>query len=139
MVRISKSLARELGLLPGDTKKKKYQSGKRADLGNIFFRSKWEANIARYFNFVGTKWEYEPKEFFFDGIRKGCVSYKPDFYLPEEDRWVEVKGYMDQKSKTKLKRFAKYYPEEAAKLEIIDKKKYKEFEKYSSLIPGWEN
>lgn len=114
------------------------KSGKRQDLNNTYFRSSWEANIARYFNFVGIKWEYEPKTFIFDTIKRGSVSYTPDFYLPEEDRWVEVKGWMDQKSITKLKRFQKYYPEEFSKLEIIGAEEYKAYKKYERLIPGWE-
>jgi hypothetical protein len=30
--------------------------------------------------------------------------------------WVEVKGYMDAKSNTKLKRFRKYYPSEPIRI-----------------------
>lgn len=115
------------------------KSGKRADLNNVFFRSAWEANIARYYNYVGIKWEFEPKEFIFPDIRKGCVSYTPDFYLPEENRWVEVKGWMDKKSITKLKRFKKYYPKEYEKLEIIGANEYKAFKEYSRIIPNWED
>lgn len=94
-------------------------SGRRKDLGDIFFRSKAEANYARYLNFLRIKWQYEPKTFDFAKIRRGCVSYKPDFYLPEEDRWIEVKGWFDAKSKTKLKRFKIYYPEEYKKLTVV--------------------
>jgi len=114
------------------------KSGRRSDLGNIFFRSSWEANIARYFNYLNIKWEFEPKTFYFDGIKRGCISYLPDFYLPETNEWVEVKGWMDQKSRTKLKRFAKYFPDE--KLILIDKKEYARIEKqYGYLIKNWEN
>lgn len=115
------------------------KSGKRADLNNTFFRSSWEANMARYYNYIGVKWQFEPKTFVFNTIKRGSVSYTPDFYLPEKDRWVEVKGWMDEKSKTKLKRFEKYYPEEYAKLELITGKEYKEFEKFGRLINGWEH
>lgn len=115
------------------------KSGKREDLNNIFFRSSWEANIARYYNYLGIKWQFEPKTFIFDTIKKGCVSYLPDFYLPEEDKWVEVKGWMDKKSITKLNRFKKYYPEEYKKLELIDSKKYYEIQKkVSHFIANWE-
>ena len=113
------------------------KSGKRPDLNNQFFRSTWEANVARYFNFLGIKWEYEPKVFVFNEIKRGTLSYTPDFYLPDKNLWVEVKGWMDDKSKVKLKRFAKYYPEE--NLELIGAKEYKEIkENYSSLIEHWE-
>lgn len=128
-------------LNPNTNKENPYSranGGKRADLNNVYFRSSWEANIARYYNFVGIEWQFEPKIFVFEKIKKGCVSYTPDFYLPKEDRWVEVKGWMDDKSKTKLKRFEKYYPNEYKRLEIITGKEYKEFAKYKTLIPNWE-
>ena len=93
------------------------KKGRREDLGGVYFRSAVEANIARYFNFVGVKWEYEPKEFVFP-IRRGIRSFRPDFYLPEEDRWVEVKGWLDRESMTRLRRFKKYYPEEFKKMVV---------------------
>lgn len=119
--------------------KAKAKGGKRKDLDNIYFRSSWEANMARFYNFHNIKWEFEPREFYFEGIRKGCVSYTPDFYLRETDEWIEVKGYMDARSRTKLNRFKKYYPEEYKKLTIIDGPKYKEIEKlYNRIIEHWE-
>ena len=112
---------------------------KMEDLNNKFFRSKWEANYARYLNYIGVKWEYEPKRFWFDAIKTGTRSYQPDFYLIDEDIWVEVKGWMDAQSKTRLKRFKKYYPEEYSKLIIVDQHKYRIIEKeFSNIIPTWE-
>ena len=114
--------------------------GKRQDLNNTYFRSSWEANIARFYNFAGVKWQYEPREFVFDKIKRGpCISYTPDFYLPEEDKWVEVKGWMDDRSKTKLARFQRYYPQEYLKLQVIGSKEYRAIEKdCKNLVPGWE-
>ena len=94
----------------------------------IYFRSSWELKYALYLQFLVEKklilgWFHEPKTFWFEGIKRGCVSYLPDFKVVNNDLthyWVEVKGYMDPKSKTKIKRFAKYFPEE--KLEIVDRK-----------------
>lgn len=115
------------------------KGGKREDLGNIYFRSTWEANIARYYNYIGIKWEYEPKTFVFENVTRGSVSYTPDFYLPEEDKWIEVKGWLDSKSKTKLKRFARQYPDEYKKLELIQQKEYNKIKKEtSSFIKNWE-
>jgi len=59
-------------------------------------------------------WEYEPKTFWFEGIKRGVCSYKPDFRIVKnsgEEYWVEVKGYMDAKSKTKIARFKRFYPQ----------------------------
>lgn len=59
--------------------------------------------------------EHEPRVFWFLEIKRGIRCYLPDFRVDNLDNtshWVEVKGYMDSKSNTKIKRFRKYYPEE---------------------------
>jgi len=94
------------------------RGGFRQDLGQAF-RSGWEANMARYWNYIKVPWKYEPREFEFTNIKRGNRYYKPDFYLSKTDRWVEIKGYLSPSDKTKLKRFKKYYPEEAEKLQFI--------------------
>lgn len=86
----------------------------------IFFRSGWEKIYARYLQLLLDRgmiqdWEYEPKTFWFEEIRSGNTSYTPDFLVLEKDgskAWHEVKGHMDNNSRVKLKRMAKYYPEE---------------------------
>ena len=50
--------------------------------------------------------------------------------------YVEVKGYMDRVSKTKLKRMAKYYPEVIIK--VVGKKEYNSIAKWKNVIDGWE-
>lgn len=93
------------------------------------FRSKWEANYAVYLEWLRVKkqiksWRYEPK--FFDfmpfGKLRGVTRYLPDFEVTEnngEVHYDEVKGYMDGKSKTKLRLMAKHYPN--VKLNVIGK------------------
>jgi len=95
------------------------KKGRRADLDNRFFRSDWEANYCRFLKFQKVEYKYESKEFWFEDIKRGCRSYKPDLYLPKEDRYIEIKGWLDNKSFTKLKRFKKYYPEDFAKLTAV--------------------
>lgn len=92
-----------------------------------FFRSTYEINYALILQFKKKNrlildWFYEEKEFWFTGIKRGVCSYKTDFKVINVDgshEWHEVKGYMDKKSATKLKRMAKYYPNE--KVILIDK------------------
>lgn len=112
----------------------------------IHFKSIWEANYARYLDFLVEQkqireWQYEPTEFYFDHIKKGCTTYRPDFYVVEQNAnnyYVEVKGFLDHKSKTKIKRFQKYYPEE--ELRIVDKKWFLENgKKLCSIISDWES
>ena len=121
-----------------------YRSGHRDDIG-IFVRSSWEANYARYLNFLKQRgevisWSYEPKRFYFNNIKRGTRSYLPDFkvlYSDGRQVWEEVKSYWTQVAKTAVKRFRKYYPEET--LVIIDKDRYREIEaEFSSQIPKWE-
>ncbi len=96
----------------------------------MFFRSKWEVNYALYLDFLIEqkqikKWTYEKDVFIFEKIRLGTRSYRPDFKIYNNDLTIEyheVKGFMTPKSKTKIKRMAKYYPD--IKLLIIDKDVY---------------
>lgn len=97
-----------------------FRAGFRDDIG-VTVRSGWEANICRWFNHQGIVWEYEPRVFYFDTMRRGARSYLPDFWLPELDIWVEVKGRLKSTDKTKLKRFKKFCPTEAAKLQGLPK------------------
>jgi hypothetical protein len=109
-----------------------------------YFRSSWEANYARWLEWQKVKgeildWEHEPKTFWFEEIKRGTRSYLPDFKVIKLDgshEWHEVKGWMDQKSITKIKRFRKYYPEE--KLEIFDSKWFKRNKNLAYLIKDWE-
>lgn len=114
-------------------------------IGNktYFYRSSWEVNIAAYFEFLKNKkeikeWEYEAKVFWFEKIKRGIRSYKPDFRITRNDDtqyYVEVKGWMDDKSKTKIKRMKIYYPE--IELEILGEDRYKAISKFKSIIPDW--
>lgn len=52
------------------------------------FRSRLEARWAVFFDALGVKWEYEKEGF--DLGEHGW--YLPDFWLPEQETWVEVKA-----------------------------------------------
>ena len=115
------------------------KGGFRKDIG-CYFRSAWEANIARILNLFRIEWLYECKRFSFDNETNGVLSYQPDFYLPQYNKWIEVKGWMDEKSKKRLELFKKYYPEEFSNLILIENKEYiKISNKYSLVIDNWES
>ena len=115
------------------------KGGYRNDL-NQYFRSAWEANIARLLNHFNIIWKYEIKRFNFDKEVSGVISYQPDFYLPQYDIWIEVKGWMDAKSIKRLELFEKYFPCEYKKLFLIDEKVYNDLNKiYASSIKNWEH
>ncbi len=104
---------------PGTKKSgKRTKIGKRKDL-NLFVRSGWEANVARWIKHQGKTYKYEPEVFVFKGIKHGTVSYCPDFYIVEDDTWIEVKGQLMAKDRTRINRFKKLYPAEFKKLKAI--------------------
>lgn len=113
---------------------------------NKFFRSRWEANYARYLESQKEsgeikEWLHEPETFWFLEIKRGSRSYLPDFKVIRNDDsffWVEVKGYMCPRSKTKIKRFRKYFPKET--LLVVDKEWFKKHsQSLSRKIKGWEH
>jgi len=110
-----------------------------------YYRSRWEANYARYLEWLKQKgeiadWKHEPTTFWFENIKRGVRSYLPDFLVTENNGkqvYHEVKGWMDPKSKTKLKRMAKYYPD--IPILLIDKSAYTALKKVlAGLISDWE-
>jgi hypothetical protein len=167
---VKKKLAELFGNGGAEKKKVKGRSipktkiGKRVDCDNNLLRSAWEANSYRYIKTLsGVDFiEVEPTTFSFApfGVLKGTVSYTPDFKVHFKNGdyiWIEVKGYIDRQGKTKIRRFKKFYPEEAAKLHcIVGSEKtssakffveeqipaffyYNEVKKeHSKSIPNWE-
>lgn len=109
-----------------------HQSWQEIDGRKIFFRSDWEYKFAIYLQRLKCKklikeWHHEPETFWYNEIKRGVRSYKPDFKVICNDDthyWVEIKGYMDSKSITKIKRFKKYYPHE--KLMVLGKEWFEE-------------
>ena len=110
-----------------------------------FYRSKQESNYGRWLEFQKQRglikeWEHEPKTFWFEKIKRGINNYKPDFEVTLNDGTIEyheVKGWMDSKSKTKIKRFVKYYPE--LTLKVFGAKWYREAsKKLFRIVRGWE-
>lgn len=110
-----------------------------------YYRSRWEANYARYLEWLKAQgeikdWKHEPKTFWFEGIKRGTNNYLPDFWVQENsgsESYHEVKGWMDDRSKTKIRRMAKYHPN--VKLIVIDSNAYAAIKRsVESLIQGWE-
>ena len=74
----------------------------------IFLRSSWEHKYAQYLDRLNIKWEYEPKYFTLFIDNKAC-TYTPDFYLPDIDTFIEIKGYWRLDAKLKFKQFRESY------------------------------
>ena len=56
--------------------------------GGCRFRSRLEARWAVFFDALGIEWEYEKEGY--DLGEEGL--YLPDFWLPKQSLWVEIKG-----------------------------------------------
>ncbi len=131
------------------------KTGFRTDIA-LNVRSNWEANFVRILKAYDIKFEFEPTVFSFP-IKRGTRGYTPDFFINKTGEWVEIKGYLDTKSKVKLKRFKRYYPKEFEKLICIISKYSKDAREfmeelevpvviyyedirteYSSLVVNWE-
>lgn len=80
-----------------------------------------EETFAQILDFYGIPWEYEPRTFPLEWDDEGNVreAFAPDFYLPEQDLYVELTTLRPQLSSNKnrkLKRFQELYPEVNIKL-----------------------
>jgi hypothetical protein len=78
----------------------------------IWLKSTYETRFAIALTQLDILWEYETKSFELYNIS----PYHPDFYLPEYNLWIEVKGYLNDKAKEKLNQFTIKYPNEKLRM-----------------------
>lgn len=93
------------------------RTGYRKDI-DLTVRSSWEANFVRILNIYKINFKFEPTVFSFP-VKRGTKGYTPDFLLEDHNHWIEIKGYLDDKSKIKLKRFKRYYPSDFENLTCV--------------------
>jgi hypothetical protein len=89
----------------------KLTHGRWGEYKGIKMRSSYERKYAEYLDKNSIKWYYEPK--FFD---IGGSNYVPDFYLPEFDEYVEIKGFWRDDALYKFEKFKSTYPDLKIKL-----------------------
>lgn len=87
--------------------------------GRFYVRSTWELAVASMFDQWGMSWQYEPRAFLVGKGRWRGKTYTPDFYLPELDLYIEVKGWLDPWSRAKMAAFKRKYP--GVKLLLLQK------------------
>jgi predicted nuclease of restriction endonuclease-like RecB superfamily len=63
------------------------------------FRSDYELSVAKYLAEQGVKYEYESEKLSYQPKLK---TYTPDFYLPEQDIYVEAKGFFSPADRQKM-------------------------------------
>jgi hypothetical protein len=88
--------------------------GKGAYYKNIWMRSSYEIEFALWLDKQEFDWQYESKTF-----DLGNTTYTPDFYLPEFNLWIEVKGFWRDDAKAKFELFKQIYCGE--RIKVLDK------------------
>ncbi|HEX6490080.1 MAG TPA: hypothetical protein VF002_01755 [Gaiellaceae bacterium] len=85
------------------------------------FANDAERECARLLDFYGVAWQYEPRTFALERDVAGRVTeaFTPDFYLPEQDLYVEVtvmKQALVTRKNRKLRKLRERYPDVRIKL-----------------------
>ncbi len=80
------------------------------------FSHRIEEEFARILDYYGVAWEYEPRSFALEWDEAGQVkvAFTPDFYLPDQDLYVELttmRPRLVTKKNRKLRRMNELYPE----------------------------
>jgi hypoxanthine phosphoribosyltransferase len=91
------------------------------DEGQPRFAHAVEQECAKVLDFYGVPWEYEPRTFVLETDATGRVTeaFTPDFYLPEQDLYLEVtvmKQSLVTRKNRKLRKLRERYPEVNVKL-----------------------
>jgi hypothetical protein len=85
------------------------------------FVNQAEVECARILDFYGLRWEYEPRSFVLEEDENGRVleAFTPDFYLPEQDLYLEVtvmKQSLVTRKNRKIRKLRERYPDVKIKL-----------------------
>ena len=80
-----------------------------------------ERECASILDWYGIPWEYEPRSFVLERDAEGRVTsaFTPDFYLPEQDLYIEVtvmKQSLVTRKNRKLREVRRLYPDVKVKL-----------------------
>jgi len=100
---------------------------KRMNTKDIDFVHESERDFAEILDMYNIEWEYEPSEFPLEWDAEGNIvlGFRPDFYLPEFDTYIELttmkQKYVTEKNK-KVKLLQELYPD--INVNIVYKKDY---------------
>jgi hypoxanthine phosphoribosyltransferase len=85
------------------------------------FANDVEVECAKLLDYYRVPWDYEPRTFVLAQAEDGTVveAFKPDFYLPEQDLYLEVtvmKQSLVTRKNRKLRKLRELYPDVKVKL-----------------------
>lgn len=86
--------------------------------GKVYLDSSWEVAFAKHLDEQRIQWIRNEEKFSYLWEGK-TLNYIPDFYIVDENEFVEIKGYVTEKDKVKWK----YFPK---KLRIIGRSELKQ-------------
>lgn len=123
-------------LLSGKTSLK-IRHGKHEHFNNVYFRSTYETRFAKLLTGEKRKWTYEPCRF----LLSDGKTYCPDFYLPDCDLYVEIKGWWRDDARQKFDMFLIEYSQLSIALVTIKELKLlesKELQLEACIVKeGW--
>lgn len=92
------------------------------EVSGIKVQGTWERNIAEKFNELNVKWE-KVKTYPLEYVKNNKIKrYSPDFYLPDFDLYLEIKGYWWGNDREKMDLIIEQNPN--IKIIIIEKYDY---------------
>ena len=85
------------------------------------FANDAELECAKVLDYYNVPWDYEPRTFVLEEDEEGRVveAFTPDFYLPEQDLYVEItimKQSLVTRKNRKLRKLRERYPDIKIKL-----------------------
>jgi hypoxanthine phosphoribosyltransferase len=88
-----------------------------------------EEQLAQILDFYQLPWQYEPRTFPLQWDEQGNVieAFRPDFYLPEQDLYIELTTISQRlitKKHRKLRRLKELYPD--IKIKLINRYDFKQ-------------
>lgn len=90
---------------------------------DILFRSRTEARHAVLMDTLGVEYRYE-----YQTMKLGKVRYLPDYYLPQQEAWLEIKGAYPTPAEIRKAKLLAYYTRERVFVAYGDIDKPRDFE-----------
>tara|TARA_B100000212_G_C27369129_1_gene531735 strand:- start:770 stop:1186 length:417 start_codon:yes stop_codon:yes gene_type:complete len=93
----------------------------KLDGTKVVMDSTWEVACAERLDELGVEWSRDPKmKLQYRTQKLKLRNYIPDFYLPDHDIYLEVKGYWTDSARWKMRDVCSRYPGKIKIIESLD-------------------